>query len=80
MNPRRKELEIITRMIGDQIIKEMNDASSGPPIGFMLMLFDFGPNGFSSYISNARRADVIKLLREQADRMEAGTDATKGES
>lgn len=77
---RRQELELITRMIGDQIVAEMNDANSGPPVGFMLMLFDFGPNGFSSYISNARRADMVKLLREQADRMEAGTDATKGEA
>ncbi len=77
---RRKELELITRMIGEQIIAEMNDANSGAPIGFMLMLFDFGPDGFSSYISNARRADMIKALREQADRMEAGTDATVGEA
>jgi hypothetical protein len=77
---RRQELELITRIIGDQIVAEMNDANSGPPVGFMLMLFDFGPNGFSSYISNARRADMVKLLREQADRMEAGTDATKGEA
>lgn len=77
---RRQELELITRMIGDQIVAEMNDANSGPPVGFMLMLFDFGPNGFSSYISNARRADMVRLLREQADRMEAGTDATKGEA
>jgi hypothetical protein len=80
MDKRRQELVAITRMIGGQIAKEMNDANTGPPIGFMLMMFDFGPDGFSSYISNARRADMVKALREQADRLEAGTDDTKGEA
>lgn len=76
---RRKELESIVRTMGDAIIGEMNDLSTGPPLGFMLMVFDFEPGGFSAYISNAQRAGMIKLLREQADRMEAGTDPTRGE-
>ena len=74
---RREELVTITRMIGKALVDEMNDVNTGPPIGFMLMLYDFGPAGFTSYISNGQRADVIKLLREQADRMEAGLDNTK---
>lgn len=80
MTKRRRELESIVRLIADEMVAEMNNANTGPPIGFMLMLFDFGPGGFSAYVSNAARADMVRLLREQADRMEAGTDATKGEA
>lgn len=63
-DPRQVELEAITRLIGNQIAGEMNDASTGPPLGFMFMVFDFGEGGFLSYISNAKREDVIKTLEE----------------
>lgn len=42
-------------------------------VGFCLMVFDFvgGPkDGRCNYISNANRADVVKLLREQLKRFE----------
>lgn len=68
------------RMLCDQISAEMNDASSGPPMGFAVLVFDFGPGGFCAHGSNARREDLVKLLREHADRLEAGTGATVGES
>ena len=68
---RRRELEGICRQMGKAIAEEMNDASSGPPMGFMLMMFDFGPPGkFMTYFSNAQREDMIKALREQADHLE----------
>jgi hypothetical protein len=76
----RAELEQIVRLLGKEIAGEMDDLSSGTPLGFMLMVFDFKPGGFCAYVSNAQRADMVKALREQADRMEAGTDATKGEA
>lgn len=68
----QRELEKICRQMGMAIAEEMNDASSGPPLGFMLMVFDFGPGGekFNAYFSNAQREDMIKVLREQADHLE----------
>lgn len=76
----QRALETLTRTIGKAITAEMNDLSSGPPLGFFLMVFDFGKDGFCSYISNAQRADMIKVLREQADRLEAGTADTAGDA
>ena len=42
--------------------------------GFALLLFEFGPGGNASYISNAERADMIHALREQADVLERHGD------
>lgn len=43
--------------------------------GFMLLVFEFGgPGGNASYISNARRVDMIYALREQANRLERHED------
>lgn len=69
---RRRELEEICRQTGLAIAEEMDNASSGPPLGFMLMVFDFGPGGetFNAYFSNGQREDMVKLLREQADHLE----------
>jgi hypothetical protein len=56
--------------MGRAIAEEMNDATTGPPMGFALLCFDFGEGGFSAYFSNAQRPDMIKHLRETADRLE----------
>lgn len=44
-------------------------------IGFVLLVFEFGEKGGRcNYISNgADRADIIKLLREQANRFDTNT-------
>ncbi len=70
MDPRQRELDALTRMLGKAMQDEMNDASSGAPLGFAIVVFDFGPNGFMSYASNAQRADVAKLFRELATKIE----------
>ncbi len=77
---RLAELNAITRMMGKALAEEMADKSSGPPIGFALFCFDFGPDGFLSYVSNASREDVTRMLREHLERMEAGTDDTGGKT
>lgn len=52
----------------------------GPNTGFCLLVFGFHQPGISNYVSNADRADMIKALRETADRLERGQDnPTKGE-
>lgn len=39
-------------------------------VGFALLLFDLGDRGFMSWASNARRADMVKALREMASKLE----------
>lgn len=68
------------RMIAKEIQAEMDDARSGPPIGFCILLFDFGPGGFCAHATNGNRGDVAKLLREHADRMDAGIASTAGDA
>lgn len=43
-------------------------------IGFALLLFEFNNPGIGNYISNANRKDMIKSLRETADRLEKNQD------
>lgn len=42
--------------------------------GFMILVFEFNKPGISNYISNAQRPDMIKSLRETADRLENRQD------
>jgi len=52
--------------------------SSEAEVGFVLMVFPFGPvDGRTNYISNARREDIIVLLKEQLARFE-GQPEVKG--
>lgn len=39
-------------------------------MGFTLLTFNFGDAGLCNYISDANREDMIKSLRETADRLE----------
>ncbi|MBC2712656.1 MAG: hypothetical protein HGJ94_17215 [Desulfosarcina sp.] len=43
-------------------------------MGFAIILFEFHRPGISTYISNAKRADMISALRETADRLERNQD------
>jgi hypothetical protein len=70
----REELELICRALGEGIAGEMNDRSSGRPMGFCLWLFDFGQGGHLAYVSNARREHVIKMLREHLAVLEKETN------
>jgi hypothetical protein len=60
----------ILRQIGRKIANWLARAY-GEKLGFALLVFRFGDDGKSSdYISNADRQDMIKALRETADRLE----------
>jgi hypothetical protein len=39
-------------------------------VGFILMVFNFGSDGRTNYISNADRASVVEMLKEQIARFE----------
>lgn len=43
-------------------------------MGFCLLIFPFHQPGISHYLANADRTDMIKALRETADRLERGED------
>ena len=46
-------------------------------VGFCVMVFNFGDGpGRANYISNANRADVVTLLKEQIKRFEGQPDMT----
>lgn len=56
------------RLMGDLLSKQFEG------FGFALIVFPFGDSGTSNYISNAERKDMIKALRETADRLELNED------
>lgn len=60
-------------------IDEMFNGDAKPKaVGFILMVFPFeGHDGRCNYISNADRADVVTLLKEQIARFE-GQPEMKG--
>lgn len=42
--------------------------------GFTILVFPLNKPGVANYISNAQRADMIKALREMADRLDNNQD------
>lgn len=70
---RRQELELLCNMLGQTLGSELDDSTTGPPIGFALLLYDFGPNGFCAYTGNGNREDTIRLLREHLKMLETRT-------
>lgn len=58
-----------------QRIKEVLDFEFGLEMGFALFVFGFGEDCHDShYISNAQRKDMIKMIRETAERLENNDD------
>jgi hypothetical protein len=49
-----------------------------PGMAFTLLLFPLNAPGISNYISNANRDDMVKALRETADRLERGEEIPAG--
>lgn len=49
----------------------------GKQMGFALTIFEFYNPGIGDYVSNAQRSDMVKALRECADRLEAKEDIPK---
>jgi hypothetical protein len=48
-------------------------------VGFVLLVFEFGDKpGRANYISNADRADVVTLLKEQLARFEGQAEPKEG--
>lgn len=63
----RAKMEAHSRAIAEAIAESLPEG-----IGFALLLFDFGEGGNLAWISNANREDMVRALREQLARFEAG--------
>lgn len=61
-----EELEEIARDVGRVI-----GGAVPPGVGFALLVFDFGTQGTISYLSNARREDMIAALKNLIVNLEA---------
>lgn len=48
-------------------------------LGFVLLVFPFNGIGTAHYISNGKRQDVTKVLKEMLDRLEVGVIIDKAE-
>lgn len=72
----RKMLERVARELGEVI----ESCLPSGKVGFALSLFTFSEPRYLAWISNADRADMIRALREQADRLEHGMGRTAGEA
>jgi hypothetical protein len=55
-------------------LDDILESETGKKMGFVLLVFQFDAVGLANYISNAQRPDMIKSLRETADRLEAWED------
>jgi len=66
---RNEEAERVLRNVGAMLGTIMP-----PGFGFALELFTFGPGGSMFYTSNARREDVIKMLKEMIEKLEGNNN------
>ncbi len=66
------DLREIMNAIGHTLGDVLNEHADNPSC-FMLMVFDVGEGGTTSYISNAEREDVLNLLEEFVERHRAGS-------
>lgn len=66
------------RGIGAAIERGLQQTKSGKKTGYALFVFDFGTHGHMSYISNARRGDMVNAQEEwllkQYEEQQVGVD------
>lgn len=62
-------MEEHARGIG-QVLKD----AMPPGIGFALVLFSFGPDGWLTYLSNGQREDMIKCLEETLQKIRSSPE------
>ena len=60
----RLALESECKQIGKALAHVMPEG-----VGFCFFMFNLGPGGATAYLSNAKRADMVKLLNEFLGKM-----------
>lgn len=69
----------LQRALAKLITEEIKDIKvDGHDMAFALLMFPFGSTGRGNYVSNANREDMVKALRDAADRLEAREDHDYG--
>ena len=66
MNERNKILDLLA-----SAIKQSLTNIYGKEVGFALFMFEFGSDTAGDYVSNANRKDMIKFMRDLANRLES---------
>lgn len=66
MNERNKTLDLLA-----SAIKQSLTNIYGKEVGFALFMFEFGSDTAGDYVSNANRKDMIKFMRDLANRLES---------
>lgn len=65
---KEQQLNLLNRQIAESIKPKLPEGA-----GYALLVFDLGEGGYMTWSSNARRQDMVRALREMADRLEAET-------
>lgn len=60
------ELEAAARQLGRRIKQGVP-----PGVGFVVVMYDYGPNGHMTFLSSGDRGDTMKMLRELLQKMAA---------
>ena len=65
----------------EEMMRSLGEAITDvfPGMGFVVLAFEFNEPGISNYISNANKDDIVKTLRETADKLESGAMIGKTE-
>ena len=66
MNERNKTLDLLAKAIEQSLTNIY-----GKRVGFALFMFEFGSTTAGDYVSNAERKDMIKFMRDLANRLES---------
>lgn len=74
MNERNKALAKVSGEGMRSLAKKIEDFIDKKHVGYALIVFGVSEPGISNYISNCQREDMIKALRETADRLERKQD------
>jgi len=74
-HPREKELHELLLALANALKKVLP-----PQIGFTLFLFEYGNNGYTSYLSTAEREDMITLIKKWLEVQEAENRKPEGTS
>jgi hypothetical protein len=70
--------ELALREINRQIARIIKDELP-PDAGFTLLVYNFGPNGYMTYSSNANREDMVAAMIELLGRLLKGDDNNERE-
>lgn len=68
-DPIPEDLRDVMKGIGT-LISDAIERHADRPMGFVLLTFDFGEGGRTSYISNVVREDVIEAMKKFIERQD----------